>query len=356
MFWYRSMSQQQKQHPQIQDAPSELGSFRAETIQVLDWNIVNKARVDDSVLLDAAKLLNMAAHARESALPHHSNFKVGCALKTNLPAYSPNLSGANSEYLGSFSNATTPIPLVNAQHAEESAVASAIKFDALGRTVSPYGKVYITMSATVTAAPEPSPSCGNCLDTLKGYSQPDTYIVSGTITGNLAVIQHFEDCAPVHFPEILPEWLPDRELRLLQEAKIAAKSGFVPISGDLSGAAVLTSKEIYRGIRRDQADYHCSSALRTAVDHAFCHTDLDINTICYVSKDGLPVGKDRQTIYDVANALQAEDTLRLLLYSTDEDKIYTCSPRELLPFGFGACDIGLESEVQATMSKLREGA
>lgn len=324
-----------------------------QTKRVYGWQIRDHVGVSGEMIEKAGVLLHAASHARTKSSPVHSKFEVGASLLLQRGEETiAGPKGANIEYGGhGYGMGDT-----RALHAEEAAVADAI--NNYGLAITPEGDNHIAMVATITIAPVPSPSCGNCLDILSAYSKPETLIVSGSISNKVADIRSLGACLPDNFRKLTFEDLKSTAYHTLQRVIEAAPNAINYLSSETHGnriAGVLTGKGLYLGIQYDQADYHSTTAIRDAILTALkSDNPRDIGGIFVVSRDGHITGRDRQSIFELAQATKTENFFPVYMYATDTEKLSVAFPNELSPFGFGATDLGLRNEIQAAFRSLRK--
>ena len=126
-------------------------------------------------------------------------------------------------------------------------------------------------------------------------------------------------------------------LRLVNEAKEAAKNAYTPYSGFCVGAALLAkSGRIYRGCNVENASYTPTNcAERTAFFSAVCAGEREFTAIAIVGGKGgnfadycPPCGVCRQVMQEFCN----DDFTVILGKNGDDYRTFTL--RELLPLGF----------------------
>lgn len=336
-------------------------------IEIDGWNIENKVGASKQQLAEIAELLNAATIAKDQAQPHFSKFHVGAAVSFKTPKGFTRATGSNAEYGGStFGGSDT-----RAFHAEESAVNNA-REKGLGK-IYDGEKSLIEISATVTDAAAPSPSCGNCLDVLKSYSHPKTLIVSGTTQEKQAIIHTFEDCLPTEFKRHNVIYLTGNYREALQVAIATAREySFTPLSEPHvgpRGASIYSTEGIVPGPRIEQIDYHPITAVRSAIAHLRTKMNpvtkqaAQIGALFYVSRDGYISGRDRQSIYEATRPYGDHKRALVFMYGYDKHRngnypidlsggtLSVATPAELLPFGFSPTDLGLDGEVKRYLGR-----
>ncbi|MFC1752756.1 cytidine deaminase [Thermoproteota archaeon] len=280
-------------------------------------------------------LIEVAGMAKEKAQAPCSCYKVGAALFLDNGRI---VSGFNVEYGNGYGRAET-----RAVHAEESAIVEAIR---------KYGRPKINMVAVVGPNNQPIAPCGNCLDVLKTYSTPETLFVIGDEEMDLLT---FEQMMPSEFPKREVKDLSPMQRLMLNEASRFREFGFDPFSRlsiGRQGCVVRTRGDnLYGGVREDNAAYHPISAVESAIVNAHCHLDPYLEALAIVCDTGSLCGKDRQIIFEKADELDKHGNLEVIIKPTYLDEVMIARPRDLLPYGFGASDIGMKEETGAYLER-----
>jgi len=309
-----------------------------------EWKFENVTTLERKHSLDIYNnLLRIAEKARENASPLTSKFPVGAAIGV-IGASDPAF-GCNVEYGAGYGGAGT-----ESIHAEEASLADAIRR---------YGNsIRIKTVAVIGDAPEIVTCCGNCLDVLKTYSNEDTLIIGANTAGKAAIF-NFEEIFPTLFEEITMDNLKKITYEWLlvgraMESRFYNNEIFSKEVIGSTGAAVLTEKgEIYQGVREDRASYHGTSTIDAALAHSRSHGDPFVTAIAYVTDTGYVCGRDRQSIFERADELDRLDDIKVIIYNPEKDILQVATPRELLPYGFGARTLGLENKVRENLNKYR---
>lgn len=155
------------------------------------------------------------------------------------------------------------------------------------------------------------------------------------------------------------EKLSEIEKKMLKSAKKALKKAYNPYSGFFVGAAVLSNGKIITGTNFESAAYGDSiCAERTALLRAnvmgFGNKCTAIAIIAK-EKDGptkevtAPCGSCRQLIWEAAERSGVYENFKVIMATTNFDKIVVATIGELLPLAFGPRDLGLrvfEDEIE----------
>ena len=142
------------------------------------------------------------------------------------------------------------------------------------------------------------------------------------------------------------------EQDLLNEAEKAMSTAYNPYSNFFVGAALLPKKgEIVAGSNVENAAYGSTiCAERSAIVAANAKEIRQFTKIALIGK-GLtfetqevlaPCGSCRQMLFESSQV--SNFNLELILSNTRKDKIVKATIQELLPFGFGPEDLGINIE------------
>lgn len=316
--------------PAVFDRDAALPS--AATFRDIEWRIDNRVNATAAELATMQVILNQARHAMDTAsAPLLSGFNVGAALAT---AKGEIASGANFEH-----GAGPGRGLDDATHGEQSAVANMLlRYGADSR---------VAIIGYTTRLPEGifACSCGRCRGIIESFAEPgkDVLLVSGSAHGS-ATTWTLSELLPDDFRELPADSLSADSAKLLTVAcEMTGRSIDVftkPVTGP-TGAAVLTDDgAVHNGARFDVAAFYGLSAVGGALQSALAANDFKIAQVCVVSGSGRVLPEDRQFIYEFASALGRADSMQVLMFSSDTNTLRVATPKELLPFGFGAPDLG----------------
>jgi cytidine deaminase len=231
--------------------------------------------------------------------------------------------GCNFEYGGGFGTADA-----RAVHAEQSAISSALLKG------GPKFKIQIVAVVAESARPF---CCGNCLDAVMTYADRNLIIAACGMDGSVTV-RSIEDVFPQGFSRIPLRNLPQNYSNLLERAmqsRFASLQLFRASGAGLTGAALLSSTDrIYSGVREDTASFHPISAIESALTNSRIHEDPKMKAIAFVSENGFICGRDRQKIFERADACEMTSETDVISYAIDNSHVEVCKAGELLPFGF----------------------
>jgi len=143
--------------------------------------------------------------------------------------------------------------------------------------------------------------------------------------------------------------LSAREEELLSQAEKAMQQAYSPYSGFSVGAALLSNDErIFPGANLETASYDVICAERAALASANAAGCRSFTCLAIISRGkdfatkqvSAPCGRCRQMLYEFSQ-LGGHD-LKIIMSTTNKDKIIISSINELLPLPFGPNDLGLK--------------
>jgi cytidine deaminase len=139
------------------------------------------------------------------------------------------------------------------------------------------------------------------------------------------------------------------EQKLLTEAEKAMFKAYSPYSKFCVGAALLTQDDqIIIGANVENAAYsHCVCAERSALVKANAEGHRKFKALAVIARSldfdteelTAPCGSCRQMLYEASQLSEVD--LKVILSTTQKDKIAITSVNELLPYAFGPKDLGI---------------
>lgn len=140
------------------------------------------------------------------------------------------------------------------------------------------------------------------------------------------------------------------EKRLIEEAERAMEKAYNPLSKFYVGAAILSHEgQIITGTNVENAAYGPTiCAERSAIVKANSVGIRNFDKIAIIARGKDfdtkevtgPCGTCRQVIYEFSSIYNKD--IEVIMSTTKKDKIVIATIRELLPFGFGTADLGID--------------
>ena len=144
--------------------------------------------------------------------------------------------------------------------------------------------------------------------------------------------------------------LPELEQKLLDEAEKAMESAYNPYSKFYVGAALLTDDgNMISGSNVENSAYGSTiCAERSAILRANAMGYRNFREIAIIAKGedfktqevSAPCGACRQVLYEMSQI--SEENMKIILSTTDKEKIILTTINELLPLAFGPKDVGID--------------
>lgn len=301
-----------------------------------NWLINNKLNLPESSLQRIPELLSLADLTRvKSASPLNSGFHVGAVAIYQTSNGEGLARGSNSERGGGRDQA-----IDDAIHAEDGTISNMLDLGGSGARLK--------LIAITTDAPAPATSCGRCRGAVETYSESEeTVIVSGGTTGDVEMWT-IAELLPIKFSlSVNVSDLSLEDQNLVRASKAVSFYSFQPFTEKILGKCGASirptdSDSIHSGCRLDSSAFYGMPAITSAMGTFFMNEEsAKFDTVALYSKTGIPTGEERQELYDKCSALGCEGSAKILLVSSETDLVQITTPRELLPFPFGAGDIGI---------------
>jgi cytidine deaminase len=298
------------------------------------WELDNRLNLDESQLALAFLLLDNARHQQVfSASPLLSRFRVACSIFCGA---GKTAHGANMEY-GAGPRRAADVGV----HAEEAALAGALGL---------YGsRTYVEFVAVATDSSQPSTPCGKCRSVIETYSQGDPIIVS--VGANfLATMWKLSELMPRDFESINVTELSNDTRALLHSLQSVTHTNHPPKTRSLSEQAlgndyarIIADGVAYSLPRVDSLAFYPTTALRATIAAVLAAKPSRINAVLLSSRSGIPIGEDRQLLFEFANMFGQVQTLPIYLQAEGNTAVQCATPTTLLPYAFGPNDLSLNS-------------
>jgi cytidine deaminase len=296
------------------------------------WKIENRLGLTETQLALSCLLLDCSRYQQFfAASPLLSHFRVASSIFCG-PGKTAH--GANAEFGAGPDKAVD-----DGVHSEEAAITNALNL---------YGKnTRVEIVALTTDSATPSTPCGKCRSLLETYSRGDPVIISAG-TEPSASMWRLSELLPHTFPAINPAQLPqDQRLHFteLYEISCAQRS---PEHASLSEQAVGFEHAVIRAHdktfclpRVDSLAFYPTTSLRATIAAVLATGPSRIDAVMLTSRSGVPIGEDRQLLFEFANLFNQSTTLPVYLRIGSNGEILRATPAALLPHAFGPNDLSL---------------
>lgn len=297
------------------------------------WKIENRLSLTETDLALACLLLDCSRHQQFfAASPLLSDFRVASSIFCGPGKIAH---GANVEFGAGHNKAVD-----DAVHSEEAAISHALTL---------YGKnARVEIVAVTTDSAVPSTPCGKCRSLLETYSQADPVIISAGATPS-ASMWRLSELLPHTFPSIDPAQVPPEEHRYLTALYEESRAQRSPEQASLSRQAVgfehaviLVQGQTYSLPRVDSLAFYSTTSLRATIAAVMATNPTRIDAVMLYSRSGMPIGEDRQLLFEFANLFNQSATLPVYLRAEHTRELLHATPATLLPFAFGPNDLSLE--------------
>jgi cytidine deaminase len=304
------------------------------TVKAQPWKLDNRLSLDESHLALAFLLLDKARHQQLfAASPLLSRFRVASSIFCGPGKIAH---GANMEY-GAGPGRAVDVGV----HSEEAALTSALGL---------YGRdTYVELVGLATDSLQPSTPCGKCRSVLETYSQQDPIIVS--VGSDLtATMWKLSELMPRDFDAINPAELSHDSRTLIDSLNRAAQKeqshSLTSLSQQAVGvdsASIVADGVAYSFPRVDSFAFYPTTALRATIAAVLAARPSRIDGVMLSSRSGIPIGEDRQILFEFANMFGQAQTLLIYLQAEGTEVLRCATPATLLPYAFGPNDLSLNS-------------
>lgn len=302
------------------------------TCQEHPWEIDNRLNLSTEELAQACILLDLGRHQQLfAASPFLSGFAVGSSAYFGLHKVAL---GANHEFGAGVNSAYD-----EGVHSEATVVVNAI---------SRFGKdTRLEMIAITTDAVSPTSSCGKCRSIIETYGKKDPIIVSAGRDCR-ATMWKLSELLPWNFEKVdLTNARPDHAQMLpqlydaLARASAVSFTHFSERSIGKSLAAIVADGNVFSFPRIDSLAFYGTSSLRATIAAVIQAQSRHLDAVLLTSRSGLPVGEDRQLLFECASFFDKAETLPVYLHAEGSKDLHITTPAALLPYAFGPKDLGI---------------
>jgi cytidine deaminase len=304
------------------------------SVQSQPWKLDNRLLLGESQLALAFLLLDNARHQQLfAASPLLSRFRVASSIFCGSGKIAH---GANMEYGAGPRRAVD-----TGVHSEEAALSSALGL---------YGSdACVEVVGLATDSSQPSTPCGKCRSLLETYSQGDLIIVSAG-AGLTATMWKLSELMPRHFESIKTTQLSHDTRSLIDSLQRVTHKNHPPKHPSLSEQAIgndctsiVADGVAYSLPRVDSLAFYPTTALRATIAAVLAARPSRIDGVMLSSRSGIPIGEDRQILFEFANVFGQAQTLPIYLHAEGEEALRYATPATLLPYAFGPNDLSLTS-------------